>query len=252
MSKILNLIVICAIIGCVSAKSIDWETRIVGGNETTIQNHPYQASILAPGYIHVCSGAIYSSRYIITAGHCIYRAIPYEVRVSVGSTAYASGQIYTVDRIIWHASFRPDPLFYDIGLVRTSYNMLFSDTVKPIALNSELFSGPTNATTTGWGSYSSGSGPSMNLRMLNVTTITNEDCRNAHTAGGMGNVIIENVICANTTTSQGMCNGDAGGPMVKDDKLIGLVSWGVPCARGYPDVYVRISSHVDWIIRNAI
>lgn len=30
--------------------------------------------------------------------------------------------------------------------------------------------------------------------------------------------------------------------------LIGVVSWGIPCAGGHPDVYARISSHRSWIM----
>lgn len=49
--------------------------------------------------------------------------------------------------------------------------------------------------------------------------------------------------------------GDSGSPIIKDDKLVGLVSWGIPCARGFPDVHTRIPPFVEWIgseIRNDI
>lgn len=29
--------------------------------------------------------------------------------------------------------------------------------------------------------------------------------------------------------------------------LLGITSWGVPCALGYPDVYTRIDFYHDWI-----
>lgn len=39
-----------------------------------------------------------------------------------------------------------------------------------------------------------------------------------------------------------------GGPLISDDKvLVGIVSWGIPCGRGYPDVYTRVYSHIDWV-----
>ena len=44
--------------------------------------------------------------------------------------------------------------------------------------------------------------------------------------------------------------GDAGGPLTTSGSLIGVISWGIPCALGYPDVYARISSHCNWILAN--
>lgn len=42
--------------------------------------------------------------------------------------------------------------------------------------------------------------------------------------------------------------GDSGGPIVSPfGALIGIISWGVPCSMGYPDVYSRITSFHGWI-----
>ncbi|CAG4926650.1 unnamed protein product [Colias eurytheme] len=45
----------------------------------------------------------------------------------------------------------------------------------------------------------------------------------------------------------GYVDGDSGGPLVRNKKLVGLVSWNVPCGRGFPDVYTRLSSYANWI-----
>jgi secreted trypsin-like serine protease len=43
-------------------------------------------------------------------------------------------------------------------------------------------------------------------------------------------------------------SSDSGGPLVFNDKLIGVVSFGpTVCASGRPDVFTRISSFYDWI-----
>lgn len=48
-------------------------------------------------------------------------------------------------------------------------------------------------------------------------------------------------------SGEGTCFGDSGGPLVLNDSLIGLVSWGIPCAIGRPDMFTRVSSFVDWV-----
>lgn len=49
------------------------------------------------------------------------------------------------------------------------------------------------------------------------------------------------------------CQGDSGGPLQttvsndNDAKAIGIVSFGVGCASGFPGVYTRIAYYLDWI-----
>lgn len=55
-------------------------------------------------------------------------------------------------------------------------------------------------------------------------------------------------ICAFYQDGHGMCNGDSGGPLIQNDKLIGIASWvRKPCGSGRPDVYVRVSEFGHWI-----
>jgi len=70
--------------------------------------------------------------------------------------------------------------------------------------------------------------------------------------------ITDNKFCAGYVNGgKDVCNGDSGGPLVKRtidadgmivDTHVGVVSYGIPCAKpGYPSVYARTSSRVDWI-----
>lgn len=76
-------------------------------------------------------------------------------------------------------------------------------------------------------------------------TLSNEDCRERHVSEL--NLIHNSTICTFLQTGYGSCFGDSGGPLVAANKLIGLVSWGIPCARGYPDAFTRVSSYLEWI-----
>lgn len=53
--------------------------------------------------------------------------------------------------------------------------------------------------------------------------------------------------CALAGKGRGICFGDNGSPLILNGRLIGLVSSAVPCARGVPDVYTRVSTFAAWI-----
>lgn len=59
-------------------------------------------------------------------------------------------------------------------------------------------------------------------------------------------------MCTVTEEGHGMCHGDSGGPLTYTDAegwewLVGLVSFGRPCARGYPDAFTRVGGYKEWM-----
>lgn len=62
-------------------------------------------------------------------------------------------------------------------------------------------------------------------------------------------LITEKHLCTYKAIAEGFCKGDSGGPLISEQtrELIGVVSLGMPCATGIPDVYTRVSSYIDWI-----
>lgn len=74
----------------------------------------------------------------------------------------------------------------------------------------------------------------------------NDECRDGHPV--YGDFIFDSKICTFTQVGQGTCMGDSGGPLVVGNFVVGITSWVIPCALGYPDVYTRVSSFADWIV----
>lgn len=60
--------------------------------------------------------------------------------------------------------------------------------------------------------------------------------------------VTDNALCTFKSKNHGFCFGDSGGPLVHNNTLIGAVSWMVPCGKGKPDVFMRVSTYVDWIV----
>ena len=57
----------------------------------------------------------------------------------------------------------------------------------------------------------------------------------------------ESMICAGVG-GKDSCQGDSGGPLTCSGELCGIVSWGYGCAEpGYPGVYTRVTSYIDFI-----
>ena len=64
---------------------------------------------------------------------------------------------------------------------------------------------------------------------------------------GSDEAIADSMICAGTE-GKGPCDGDSGGPLVDDQGyLVGIVSWGSGCAKGYPAVSTETATFAEWI-----
>lgn len=44
-----------------------------------------------------------------------------------------------------------------------------------------------------------------------------------------------------------MCMGDSGGPLTIGGDVVGIASWVIPCAVGFPDAWSRVSASRVWI-----
>lgn len=90
--------------------------------------------------------------------------------------------------------------------------------------------------------HQDGGQSSERLQVLNVNTMTLEDCEGIYPTTNMNSNM-----CTNNPVGQGFCTSDVGSPLVSNAQLIGIASWNVPCALGFPDLFVRISPYRNWI-----
>ncbi|XP_011206512.2 trypsin alpha-3 [Bactrocera dorsalis] len=230
--------------------------RIVGGTNTNIKEHPYQVSLLKYGS-HTCGGSILNTGnnktngfFVITAAHCVTPYTPQNYAVKFGITSlYQLSPIALVDVIVRHENYNPLTSDYDIALIKLRNQIPFSSSTQPIRMSSISPADGTAAVVTGWGSTSEGGSLSPTLQAVTVKVVDPIVCATEYAPYG---VITERMLCAGVPQGgKDSCQGDSGGPLVADGVQIGIVSWGLGCAKpGFPGVYSRVPSLYSWIQKN--
>lgn len=156
------------------------------------------------------------------------------------------GDVYEIST--W--KIHPDYVHYDvndIGFITLQDEIVFeTNRVEKIPLNMLLIGDGEDVILSGWGaSRFPGIEFPDRLQFIHLRTISNEDCKKRWES--MEGSIEEGNICTLTKEGEEGCEGDSGGPLVYNYQLAGIVSWGSPCAKGYPDVYTRVSIYTKWI-----
>ncbi|XP_062559143.1 chymotrypsin-2-like [Armigeres subalbatus] len=233
-----------------SPEFLEWEGRIVGGQNAASGQFPYQVSLRSSANAHFCGASIINNRWVLSAAHCTVGRTLANTRVVVGTHLLNSGGIsHASSRIVNHGSYNANTLANDVSVVQTASVITFNNLAQPIGLSATFVNTATGALASGWGRLGANAGVPNNLQWLRTNIITLADCRNRHSVANRASVF-DNTICTLSPSGQGMCMGDSGGPLVHGTQQ-GIVSWGIPCGLGSPDVFARVSSHRTWILNNA-
>ncbi|KAG7204744.1 hypothetical protein KM043_005158 [Ampulex compressa] len=226
----------------------DDESRIVGGQPTSIDQHPFQVSLRFNNR-HVCGGAVISEEWVITAAHCVQGAFRRFISIKVGVSDLSSrGVLVRAREIFPHEKYTRLDSDYDIAVIRLEKRLVFDQRVRPIALASmaDHYTPGTKAEVTGWGVLRSNGSLSNKLRKVEVPLVSDADCSRLY----VGRRITPRMLCAGYVNVGGKdaCQGDSGGPLVQYGRLIGIVSWGFGCAEpSFPGVYTRVAALRGWI-----
>lgn len=176
---------------------------------------------------------------------------------------YSTGEIcapspidISIEEVIYYPEFREkqNNFHHDIGLIRLSSDINYTDYIKPICLpSSQLRSLPSEEVyVAGWGRTLTSKRSSVKQK-LSVPIVDVESCRNKFSARNV--TLNDNQICAGGKFREDTCDGDSGGPlmMVRGGSWFveGIVSYGFRCGlEGWPAIYTRVNAYNDWIQQN--
>lgn len=158
-----------------------------------------------------------------------------------------------------HPQYDRSILDYDITLLKLKTPIRrFNEYMSPVCLpkNNTALRVGRSCTVTGFGRTKEFGYLSTHLRAAQVPVISSSLCAKLYR--GTRHRVTSRMFCAaHAKGGIDSCKGDSGGPFVCRDlaksgqwTLMGVVSWGVGCARGdKPGVYADVRYFADWIDR---
>jgi len=146
---------------------------------------------------------------------------------------------------------------FDIALVKLKKPVKLDDYVNVVCLAAanETVAAGTPCLVSGWGKSNETGGGTVVVNHVVVPAVDWNSCKYAYGGGIVEGIITDDMMCAGYQEGgKDSCQGDSGGPLVtyNDQEgrwiLVGVVSWGIGCARAnIPGVYARVSYFVPWI-----
>ncbi|XP_017095929.2 seminase-like [Drosophila bipectinata] len=214
--------------------------RVIGGEVTTSEKLGGYLVVLRYTKDFVCGGTLIHDLIVLTAAHCFTgRPRIREWTVEGGVSKLTDrGIMRRVKTIVKSKQFRDSDMNMDVALIRLDKAMTGKNIGKLALCSNHLRTG-TLMKVSGWGMIKeAGMGPETLLRTVTVPVLGRRKCRKDYKPTA---VLTDSMFCASILGKKDACTFDSGGPLVYQNQVCGIVSFGLGCASPkYAGVYTDV------------
>ncbi|MEV6114840.1 trypsin-like serine protease [Streptomyces sp. NPDC052109] len=254
-----------------SASTSTVSPMIIGGTTTSITSAPWMAQLwyyddkgtsdTSDDVGFFCGGAVVAPTKILTAAHCV-KGYDWHANGAVvtgtdqlpttdstGGTDLHGGTVSGVWRQWNHPSYNASTIDNDIAVLTLPSPIKATPIRMTTSTDTASYAAGTSAKVYGWGRTSSTSDDiSQTLKTATLPIQSDSTCSGAYgsefIAGHM--VCAGNPASGSDTGTTATCNGDSGGPLIVNNRIVGIVSWGVQncVAKGAYSVFSKVRTYV--------
>lgn len=223
----------------------DIDPRIIGGYVDYIQDLKYLVQVATKDSI--CGGSLITSRWVITAAHCVQNVNLADLRIYGGTSEQGPKGAVTrlVNLVAIPPEFNMKTMNMDVAALQLDQDMTGTN-IATIPLATQPVPAGRRVKVSGWGATNPNSSETArHVHSVIIPMWSKAACRTAYRGK---QTIYRSMICASKPNKRDSCDGDSGGPMVYRGELVGLVSYGYKCASSLPGVYTSVPVIRRWFL----
>ncbi|XP_069700908.1 trypsin-1-like isoform X2 [Periplaneta americana] len=199
-----------------------------------------------------CTATILNRLWCLTAAHCFTKHgfAPGKYHVVAGTVDVSKpGRVREVLEVVAHNYTGKRN---DVAVIRLAEPLSFDDQVQAALLPEDDWDvfNRTQGTLVGFGRLQENI-PTTRLHSADVDVFPTEECREMAAALCLKQKILDCNICGGLLEGgKGQCSGDSGGPLLVDNRQVGIMSWSYkPCTSGrfHLGVLTKVAPYLDWI-----
>uniref|UniRef100_A0A287D601 Serine protease 50 n=1 Tax=Ictidomys tridecemlineatus TaxID=43179 RepID=A0A287D601_ICTTR len=233
--------------------------------EAMTRRWPWMVSVRANG-IHVCSGTLIASRWVLAVAHCLTQHDNYTVMVGspwIDQIAPSSSNILVL-QVIVHRRFRSKRYWSwigqanNIGLLKLQKKLKYNKYVRPICLPGLDYALEESSlcTVTGWGSPQARGPQFQTIQEKEVVILNSKECdafyHSFSRIPSLVQIVNSQMICVKDGSRENFCYETTGEPLVCSLEgtwyLVGMMSWGPGCNKSEaPPIFLKVSAYQAWI-----